>query len=65
MYDALTKSFLPLSVTQSCVMCITLQEHQKIRTNATVSKDSDFSVLMVVYERIFYTFFKQISEINE
>ena len=43
----------------------TLQEHQRIRTNATVSKDSDFSVLMVVYEIFFFTFFKQISEINK
>ena len=45
--------------------CCTLQEHQRIRTNATVSKDSDLSVLMVVYEIIFFTFFKQISEINK
>ena len=44
---------------------ITLQEHQRIRTNATVSKDSDFSILMVVYEIFFFTFFKQISEINK
>ena len=28
-------------------------------------KESDFSVLMVVYEIIFVTFFKQISEINK
>ena len=40
----------------SCLVPVpihTLQEHQRIRTNATVSKDSDFSVLMVVYEIIF------------
>ena len=43
----------------------TLQEHQRILTNATVSKNSDFSVLIVVYEIIFFTFFKQISEINK
>ena len=34
----------------------TLQEHQRIRTNAIVSKDSDFNVLMVVYEIFFYIF---------
>ena len=37
---------------------ITLQEHQRIRTNETVSKDSDFSVLMVVYEIFFFYFFQ-------
>ena len=34
----------------------TLQEHQTISTNATVSKVSDFSVLMVVYEKFFLYF---------
>ena len=37
---------------------ITLQEHQRIRTNATVTKDSDCSVLMVVYEIIFFYIFQ-------
>ena len=36
----------------------TLQEHQTILTNATVSKVSDFSVLMVVYEKIVFSIFK-------
>ena len=36
----------------------TLQEHQRIRTNATVTKDSDCSVLMVVYEIIFFYIFQ-------
>ena len=36
----------------------TLQEHQRIRTNATISKDSDFSVLMVVYEIFFFYIFQ-------
>ena len=39
----------------------TLQEHQMIPTNATVSKDSDklsISVIMAVYENFFFTFFK-------
>ena len=34
----------------------TLQEHQRNLTNATLSKDSDFSVLMVVYEIMFLHF---------
>ena len=28
-----------------------------IVTNATVSKDSDFNVIMVVYENVFFSFF--------
>ena len=31
----------------------TLQEHQLILTNATVSKDSEIVILMVVYENFF------------
>ena len=37
-----------------------MQEHQTIPTNATVSKDSDkisISVIMAVYEIIFFFFF--------
>ena len=30
------------------------QEHKWILTNATVSKDSDFGFIMVVYEKIVY-----------
>ena len=33
--------------------CYTLQEHQSILTNATVSKDSEIGILMVVYENFF------------
>ena len=33
---------------------ITLQEHQSVLTNATVSKDSEIGILMVVYENFFY-----------
>ena len=40
----------------------TLQEHQRNRTNATVSKDSDFSVLMVVYEIIVFYIFSSKSQ---
>ena len=39
----------------------TMQEHQMIPTNATVSKDSDkisISVIMAVYGIIFFSFFK-------
>ena len=38
-----------------------MQEHQTIPTNATVSKDSDkisFSVIMAVYEIIFFFIFQ-------
>ena len=41
-----------------CVYNNTPQEHQRIRTNATISKDSDLSVLMVVYEIIFLNIFQ-------
>ena len=39
-----------------------MQEHQTIPTNATVSKDSDMisiSVIMAVYEIIFFHFLSQ------
>ena len=39
----------------------TMQEHQMIPTNATVSKDSDkisISIIMAVYDIIFFSFFK-------
>ena len=45
-----------------------MQGHQTIPTNGTISKDSDtisISVIMAVYEIIFFSFFKQISEINK
>ena len=31
----------------------TMQEHQWILTNATISKDSEIGILMVVYEKFF------------
>ena len=40
---------------------ITLQEHQSILTNATVSKDSEIGILMVVYEN----FLKLISSVSK
>ena len=40
---------------------ITLQEHQSILTNVTVSKDSEIGILMVVYEN----FFKLISSVSK
>ena len=42
----------------------TPQEHQSILTNATVSKDSDIGVIMVIYENFFYLFqvFQRIKE---
>ena len=43
----------------------TLQEHQRIRTNATISKDSDFSVLMVLYEIIIFFYIFQTNLRNQ
>ena len=43
----------------------TLQEHQWILTNATVSKDSDFAFIMVVYENFFKTIFKYLREMKK
>ena len=43
----------------------TMQEHQTIPTNATVSKDSDkisISVIMAVYEIIFFFHFSNKSQ---
>ena len=42
----------------------TLREHQWILTNAAVSKNSDFGFIMVVYEKIFFSYFK-VFERNE
>ena len=42
----------------------TLQEHQTIPTNATISRDSDFGVIMAVYD-IFFTVFKYLREIRK
>ena len=52
-------------VREQCCRQGTQQEHQSIRTNATVSKDSDFSVLMVVYDYFFKKIFKRISDIKK
>ena len=42
----------------------TPQEHQSILTNATVSKDSEIGILMVVYEN-FFTNFKCFKELKK
>ena len=43
----------------------TLQEHQWILTNATVSKDSDFGFIMVVYEHLFFHILKYLKEMKK
>ena len=40
----------------------TLQEYQKIPTNATVSKNSDFGFIMVIYETFSFLVFSSIWE---
>ena len=42
-----------------------MQEHQSILTNATVLKDSEIGILMVVYENVFFTNFKYFKEIRK
>ena len=45
-----------------------MQEHQMIVTNATVSKDSDMisiSVIIAVYEIIFFVFIFQVNLRNQ
>ena len=42
----------------------TLQEHQWILTSATVSKDSDFGFVMVVYEKTLFNILKCLEEIR-
>ena len=43
----------------------TLQEHQSILTNATVSKDSEIGILMVVYENFFFYKFQVYQRFKE
>ena len=43
----------------------TLQEHQTIPTYATISKDSNFGVIMAVYEKFFFAIFKYYREIRK
>ena len=43
----------------------TLQEHQWILTNGTVSKDSDFGFIMVVYEKFYLNILKYLKEIKK
>ena len=43
----------------------TLQKHQWILTNATVSKDSNFGFIMVVYDKIFIKYFKVLETSEE
>ena len=43
----------------------TLQEHQSILTNATVSKDSDFHFMMVAYENFFKNILKYLKEMKK
>ena len=40
-------------------------EHQWILTNTTVSKDSDFGFIMVVYEKWFFTILECLEEIRK
>ena len=44
---------------------LTLQEHQSILTNATVSKNSEIGLNMVVYENFFFTNLKCFKELRK
>ena len=56
---------LPITVIITKSLHYTLQEHQWILTNATVSKESDFEFIMVVYEKFFKNILKYLKEIKK
>ena len=56
--------YSPLSKTQIflCAL-VTLQEHQWILTNATISKDSDLDFIMVAYIIFLLLFWKKLGNV--
>ena len=42
----------------------TMRKHQSILTNATVSKDSEIGILMLVYDKLFFLQNSSVSSLN-